>query len=222
MSVVHVETITMMAKLQDQLNAIINPNWLTAGNDWHRAAWIEAGELADHIGWKWWKKQEPNWPQAKIEVVDIWHFVLSDYLVRHGIQAGVVLTNEINDPEIKVVVYKGGVHRVNDLPLLELVDVFASLAAQGTLNACLFNHLRERVGLNWADVQRMYLAKNALNIFRQRNGYKEGTYVKEWRGTEDNVFLEKVLEANPSIDFATLMDTLQREYLVVLAEKARV
>lgn len=220
MSVVHVETITMMAKLQDQLNAIINPNWLTAGNDWHRAAWVEAGELADHIGWKWWKKQEPNWPQAQIEVVDIWHFVLSDYLVRHGIQAGIVLANEINDPEIKVVIYKGGVRRVDDMPLLELIDSFASLAAQGTLNACLFNHLRERVNLSWADVQRMYLAKNALNIFRQRNGYKEGRYIKHWGGVEDNVVLERILATTENVDFPTLMALLNKEYMQVVAKEA--
>lgn len=219
MSVVHVETITTMAKLQDELNTMINPGWLKAGQAWHRAAWIEAAELLEHLGWKWWKKQEPNLVQAQIEVVDIWHFVLSDYLVRHGIKAGIVLSNEINDPEHKVCIYKSAMVRTSELARTELVEVFASLAADGALNAYLFNQIRESVGLSWAELERMYMAKNALNIFRQRNGYKEGRYVKDWDGVEDNVVLERILAANQRIGFQPLMDALQKEYLLVLAKK---
>lgn len=219
MSTVHVETITTMAKLQDELNTMINPGWLKAGQAWHRAAWIEAAELLEHLGWKWWKKQEPNLVQAQIEVVDIWHFVLSDYLVRHGIKAGIVLSNEINDPEHKVCIYKSAMVRTDKLVRTELVEVFASLAADGALNAYLFNQIRESVGLSWAELERMYMAKNALNIFRQRNGYKEGRYVKDWDGVEDNVVLERILAANSQLSFSLLMDALQKEYLMVLAKK---
>jgi hypothetical protein len=40
----------------------------------------------------------------------------------------------------------------------------------------------------------MYIGKNALNIFRQNNGYKDGTYVKIWSDKEDNEYLTHFLK----------------------------
>jgi hypothetical protein len=40
-----------------------------------------------------------------------------------------------------------------------------------------------------------YVGKNILNFFRQDHGYKEGTYIKEWAGREDNEHLVDVLTA---------------------------
>lgn len=42
-----------------------------------------------------------------------------------------------------------------------------------------------------------YVSKNVLNIFRQEHGYKDGSYVKEWFGQEDNVHL---VEISASLD----------------------
>ena len=39
-----------------------------------------------------------------------------------------------------------------------------------------------------------YVGKNTLNFFRQDNGYKDGTYIKEWDGLEDNEVLVEILE----------------------------
>ena len=39
----------------------------------------------DHYGWKWWKKQSPDTEQVKLELVDIWHFGLSQLILEHGI-----------------------------------------------------------------------------------------------------------------------------------------
>ncbi|HEY5740253.1 MAG TPA: dUTP diphosphatase, partial [Gammaproteobacteria bacterium] len=35
--------------------------------------------------------------------------------------------------------------------------------------------------------------KNVLNFFRQDHGYKEGSYVKQWHGREDNEHLSELL-----------------------------
>ena len=67
--------------LQNKMNATVNPDWLKAGHAWHRAIMVEAVEALDHYGWKWWKKSEPDVVQVQIELVDIWHFVLSATLV---------------------------------------------------------------------------------------------------------------------------------------------
>lgn len=220
MTVLNKDSAEAMVRMQHSLNCQINPEWVTAGFAWHRAAWLEAGELMEHLGWKWWKAQTLNIVQAQIEVIDILHFLLSDYIVHHGTAAATILAEEINDPEAKVVLYRGRLQRLDELDTKEVIDVFASQAATGVLSARVFDELRQRVKLNWSDVYRMYMAKNALNIFRQANGYKEGRYVKDWLGEEDNVFLEKILDANPSIDLHALSATLSERYSEVLRQGA--
>lgn len=42
------------------------------------------------------------------------------------------------------------------------------------------------------DIIKLYILKNVLNKFRQDHGYKEGTYVKEWFGKEDNEYLFQI------------------------------
>lgn len=37
----------------------------------------EQAELIDSLDWKWWKKGENNWDNAKVELVDILHFWVS-------------------------------------------------------------------------------------------------------------------------------------------------
>ena len=39
----------------------------------------------------------------------------------------------------------------------------------------------------------LYVGKNVLNSFRQRNGYRSGSYVKDWGGREDNEHLVELL-----------------------------
>lgn len=41
----------------------------------------EVEELRDSIPWKWWKKSEPDFQNAKVEVVDLFHFVIASALI---------------------------------------------------------------------------------------------------------------------------------------------
>jgi len=72
--------LVIMLSMQDLLNKTVNPNWKEAGNDWSLAVLLEASEAIDHTGWKWWKEQVPNIPQLKLEIVDIWHFIISEIM----------------------------------------------------------------------------------------------------------------------------------------------
>lgn len=45
-------------ELQDGMNSMVNPDWVSANNIWHRAIQVEAVKAIEHHGWKWWKKQE--------------------------------------------------------------------------------------------------------------------------------------------------------------------
>jgi hypothetical protein len=42
------------------------------------------------------------------------------------------------------------------------------------------------------ELYKLYIGKNALNVVRQQNGYKDGSYVKIWKDDkEDNVFMRE-------------------------------
>ena len=58
----------------------------------------------------------------------------------------------------------------------------------------------------------LYIGKNALNIFRQTHGYREGTYIKEWNGVEDNVIMQAILNSNPGISYTELIQALEDHY----------
>ena len=71
-----------MLELQDAMNSRVNSNWRQANNEWYRAIWTECAEMLDHYGWKWWKHQQPDLEQVRLELVDILHFAMSDYLLQ--------------------------------------------------------------------------------------------------------------------------------------------
>jgi hypothetical protein len=59
----------------------------------------------------------------------------------------------------------------------------------------LFHALMRACDLSADALYRHYVGKNVLNFFRQDHGYKDGTYVKEWQGREDNEHLSELLES---------------------------
>jgi hypothetical protein len=66
-----------------------------------------------------------------------------------------------------------------------------------------------------------YVGKNVLNVFRQDHGYKEGTYIKQWQGREDNEHLVEVLaelDAGHPDYRQAVYDSLSARYQGVLAE----
>ncbi|HAV2717609.1 TPA: dUTP diphosphatase, partial [Acinetobacter baumannii] len=67
-----------MLSLQDQVNSLISTHWRQNQNPWYRAIWLESAELLEHLSWKWWSHNKNNIEQAQLELIDIWHFGLSD------------------------------------------------------------------------------------------------------------------------------------------------
>ena len=73
-------------ELQDVLNRRIGVK-MDEMNDEDRAKWIlnyvramqqELAELTDSVPWKWWAKyQEFDKQNAKVEIVDLFHFLIS-------------------------------------------------------------------------------------------------------------------------------------------------
>jgi len=176
-----------MLQLQDRLNRQIDPEWLQAGHEWYRAIWLEAAELMEHYGWKWWKAQEHDIEQIRLELIDIWHFGLSAELARCGgdfeAATGTMLAQ-----------LAAGAHAENDFRAN--VDALALHAlTDRNLNMPAFLALLEAAGTGFDELYRIYVGKNVLNRFRQDHGYKEGSYLKRWEGREDNEHLAELAAA---------------------------
>lgn len=205
--------ITTMLQLQDRLNCVVNPNWLTANYPWPRAIWTEAAEMMEHIGWKWWKDSKPaDKEQLRLELVDIWHFAISHILQIHegdvhaaSIEITRYFSNLQEDPDVYGDISKAPVHTLIDL-------IAGSAAIQHQLNGPAFNMLMKEFDLTWDSLYTIYVGKNVLNLFRQANGYKEGTYVKIWGDEEDNVVLARIMSEMPGATPDMLMSELQVRY----------
>lgn len=208
------DQIITMLKLQDCLNSRVNPDWRNAGNDWALAIMIECGELIDHIGWKWWKKQDMNLPQAQIELVDIWHFALSHLLESHK-----ALPLEDAAHELYALARE---HYFSDVTttakdLIQTTRYVASSAAAGYVTFSKILQLCHELDMTDDDLFRMYVGKAALNLFRYQNGYQDGSYIKMWHGEEDNVWLEKILVEEGLTDLDEILESLAVIYLTAKA-----
>lgn len=206
-----------MLHLQDRMNNAVSPTWLTDGHGWHRAIMVESVEALDHFGWKWWKKHDaPDVEQIRLELVDIWHFALSLVL---SLNAGEhALTTEMlmgffDQLEENPDVY-GEVSSVDTRGLFDLLA--GTAGASQMFNGGAFLELMKRFDLTWDLLYQLYMAKNVLNMFRQANGYKEGAYVKVWKGLEDNVVLMDIIKMNPEASTTQLLNLLQKRYNYVV------
>ncbi|HSG88157.1 MAG TPA: dUTP diphosphatase [Pseudomonadales bacterium] len=172
-----------MCALQEHHNAAVDSQWRDAGFEYYRAVWVECAELLDHFGWKWWKKQEPDLEQVKLELIDIWHFGLS-MLIRDGADRDEVV--DLFHAELGELRDSGSFH--TDVEALAR----AALAEQ-RFDVMAFIDCLNALGMDMVDLFLAYVGKNVLNNFRQANGYQDGTYRKMWAGREDNVHLLEVI-----------------------------
>lgn len=202
------EKLITMLQLQDTLNCQIHPKWRDQCFPWTRAIMAEGVEALDHYGWKWWKKQEPDLPQVRLELVDIWHFMLSKQLEEcsGNIEwAADVLTGRISDAVA-----------MTCAPRLQFEHLIGN-AARGSLAFSAFVSLMKASELTWDALYVIYISKNVLNVFRQDHDYKAGSYIKTWNGVEDNVVLEQLMALKPDATPEQLRAKLEQVYAQVVA-----
>ena len=185
------DAILTMLNMQYRMNSRVHPDWRAQGFAWHRAIWVECGELVEHHGYKWWKRQEPDMQQVQLEVVDIWHFGMSSRL-------GGVASPDALAGELAAELEEGA---EADSSVLAASDALAGIAAgEERFCARAFATLMAAAGLDFATLYRQYLGKNVLNFFRQDHGYQDGSYRKLWAGREDNEHLMELLSAVDTSD----------------------
>lgn len=186
-----------MLSLQARMNAKVDPDWVQARYPYLRAVAIEGAEAIEHHGWKWWKKQDKDLPQLQMELIDIWHFILSEILLRNEgdeeepLAALLTAMQEIStQTEFEV---DGESYQLADLDLLRKLELMIALSVLRRIELPLFASIMADCEMDWMELYRQYVGKNVLNMFRQDNGYKSGSYLKEWHGREDNEYLVEII-----------------------------
>ncbi len=216
-----------MLQLQNELNNDTNGVQWREGKtkqgkiiNWRRCITMETAELIDSFPWKHWKSidAKPDFENIKIELVDIWHFLMSYLLVHNTIEEAAKLIENLKETKSDIKIPK---HWDND-KVDEYLDIFEELMALSLVKnesemmqeALLEQFFKacDSVGLKYDNLYRLYIGKNALNQFRQQHGYKEGTYQKIWNGKEDNVVMQEILLQHPDITYNELLQYLEEAY----------
>ncbi|QKI90318.1 dUTP diphosphatase [Thiomicrorhabdus xiamenensis] len=212
-----------MLQMQNELNNATNGDHWRSGKtqlgktiDWRRCIVMETAELIDSYPWKHWKSVDAvtDIENVRIELVDIWHFLLSLALENFDsaqAQACILQALQSDQPTDvpEDVIEQVRVHE--QMMAVALDSSAVSEAYLETLSVCFFRSCHT-AGLDFAHLYQIYMAKNVLNQFRQDHGYKEGTYRKQWDGREDNVVMFEIIEEMSSFSGETLYQSLKIAY----------
>ena len=220
--------ILQMLELQQELNDATNgENWeegLTKNGkriDWRRCIYLEAAELIESYPWKHWKNigAKPDYDNIKIEIVDIWHFVMSEALRLYKVNS----LGSIEDIANSVTQMQGfdaflqskKGEQLDPYEEIGLVEAMMKvLFCNDDINALLiaFLNMASQLNLKLPELYELYIGKNILNKFRQNHGYKDGSYIKEWNKKEDNIVMQEILASKNDISPTELYDALEEAY----------
>lgn len=188
-----------MVSLQAGMNAKVDEHWLVARYPYLRAVVIEGAEAIEHHGWKWWKHQMLDLPQLQMELIDIWHFMLSELILDEqgdlDKSTDVLLTKLAAELDTASLTFDSQQYLLSELDLVTKLELLIGTSVARRVELGLFAAIMVDCEMSWDNLYRQYVGKNVLNFFRQDNGYKQGTYQKVWNGQEDNEHLVEVLNA---------------------------
>ena len=220
--------ILQMLELQQELNDATNGlNWeegLTKNGkqiDWRRCIYLESAELVESYPWKHWKNIDasPDYENIKIEIVDIWHFIMSEVLRLYKIDKlgtlediANVVTNMKEFENFQQATQTERLDAYEEIALVE--EMIQTLFCNKDINALLISFLTmsSKLNLKLPELYELYVGKNILNKFRQEHGYKEGSYIKIWNSKEDNVVMQEILASQNDITPEALYEALEEAY----------
>lgn len=222
-----------MLELQQTLNDATNGKGWERGTtkegksiNWRRCIYMESAEMIDSFGWKHWKSiaQPTDYANLQIEIVDVWHFVMSlvlEFTQKSGAESIEALASRISvTPEYQKLLTDSTLTFASDDALMTKIENVMRLAlipiSPEMIGALIeeFFELTYMGALNITDLYRLYVGKNILNQFRQDHGYKEGSYIKIWNGLEDNAVMKLAWENNPEMTPSELYTALKAAYPV--------
>jgi len=227
------DKLTNMLTLQETLNNNTNGEMWKEGVtknaktiNWKRCIYMECAELIDSFSWKHWKSIDAgiDYANIKIELVDIWHFTMSEMLRTQSPAEIAKIVTPLIDADINITLPRQWKSEDN-AKLDAYIEIFEELMAISLVktenefyNEMLCDAFFKSCAvaeLGFEELYQLYIGKNALNHFRQQHGYKEGTYIKVWDGQEDNVVMQEILTNVPDIGYEQLLDALEDRYIAL-------
>ena len=195
-----VEQIKEMMDIQNELNSQLNADWKNANWNFSLAARIEMMEAVEHYGWKWWKHQKPDINQVKMEMADIWHFLLSELIVQNA--------------NLNPILCEFEYLSMREFEPSEFVDAASDFVSGVEIELKFYHFFKclKVINMSFEELRLLYLGKAILNKFRWNNGYSDGTYVKTWDGLEDNEYLTSILTCHPEAKVEDVYGMLEKRY----------
>jgi len=202
-------------ELQNKFNENTVPNWREKKLNWWRAIKDEVTEILNSENWKWWKDtdkyRQVDMKNVEVEMVDLMHFLISLGIEKENksdfmysmLLAGQNINQKLSPNEIIEKVdnelYMMAALKSFELFFIKWVEIWYSM------------------GKTFEDLLLMYRVKNALNIIRQKFGYKNGKYIKIWdkiNNKEDNDIaweIAKKMKLEPGM-FEKMIQELEKYY----------
>ena len=175
------EMFLLQKKLNDSTNG---KNWELCINkfgkeiNWLRCIHMEVAELIESTPWKHWKNinSEPDMNNIHVELVDIWHFLMSYILQETNVPKAVSLVNThciyeaAKDVDVNLMVKEA-----EKLSYISLAIDTGNMPSFSGIERFIDQFFRccKISGLSFMWLQKLYIGKNCLNQFRQDNGYKD-------------------------------------------------
>jgi len=220
------QQLTAMLEMQNALNIHTNGEFWATNHinektnkviNWRRAIWLELAEFVDSFDWKHWKHGKNDLDNAKTELVDIWHFMLSATLSENIKIKPTIIKKEILEVLDTKYLISSDTLEIAEAFILKILDKNRALHFKESIDDyssyCIFFNLCSAVNLTFDELYQRYIVKNTLNEFRQNNGYNDGSYIKVWDGKEDNmVALEISYKLDKELTKETLLDALEKYY----------
>ena len=221
-----------MSRISDMLTMQNKLNNYTNGEGWKKGMtseglvinWplhiiLESVELIcsfPHKHWKniAWTEEElaKGLENSRMELVDIWHFVLSqliteygddDYEIGGGLPPHLLDDIKMDLAKLESKFVKKNFKSANVAEVIDatnkLIHYFSAphVAMTPTTFRIMFE-IAQTLDMSFNDIYKLYMLKNVLNAFRQDNGYRDGSYIKIWNiggvEEEDNWWLKKLME----------------------------
>lgn len=219
-------SLSEMLLLQKSLNAVVNPQWREANYKFGRYAALELGEAMDHLGYKHWKKHCNDIEQFEIEIIDVFHFYLSIVALKSEECAHqeiislskLLYQNRYNRGLLNI--YHESRNESDKEHIQDILDDQMILALRERKRPGSFNEnamaellinglIYDSEGLI-SRLRALYIPKNCLNLYRNRNGYTTGTYKKITNGREDNEFLADIIKEIPDASSEVILEELAK------------
>ncbi len=147
----------------------------------------ELGEYVASLGYQDWKVVPRDELNLRVELADICIFAMNCEFYASG--------------RVGISPVKADVCHLGFGPDVVFVDEIMRM-----ITTKKFETIPSFIVTNHPEVLYAVEAKQALNVVRQTFGYKEGTYVKNWDGQEDNVYMMELINRGESNIVAKMLD----------------